>query len=152
MTTRRRLEVAAALVLVGLVVAVFGGTEVGGCLGPLGVTEIECMRASGRRPTTGLGALVLAIAACAAALIALPIGRAHRHGAIVAAAGAAAVAAIGYHLFRPISMTGPTSTGEVITVDVPIDLRALLAVVVIGGTAAAVLWDRAMRMVRPAPI
>jgi hypothetical protein len=47
MSHSARIVVAAPLVLVGATVALISVGQVGSCLGPIGVTEVQCAKATG---------------------------------------------------------------------------------------------------------
>jgi hypothetical protein len=125
--------------LVGLLAVVFLGTQVGSCLGPLGVTAIQCARASGIYPTVGLGLPVMALAIGAATGLAWP-------GVLRPIDRTAAAIVIGvflgvvaYLALRPRTRTAAISTGEVITLELPLDVPAVVAAAVAGGLAAALI-------------
>jgi hypothetical protein len=136
------LVVAALVLAIGLI---FVGNQSIGCLGPIGVTQVQCIAAfdaanepdwspgpgSGAWFVTGL-ALLLIVAAI------VPLRALSRRSlAILAAFGAfgavgAVLGAVVYDLTRPVSLTGPTSTGAVITVTYPPNADARLFDIVVG--------------------
>jgi hypothetical protein len=111
-----RLPAFALLLLLAALAAVFSGGQVAMCLGPLGVTVVECWAATGVPPR-----LAAAVAA-AAALV----------------AGATCLA------LRPATMSGPTSTGKVISINLPLE-PALLATAAVAGAAAALAAAQRVR-------
>jgi hypothetical protein len=150
---KRWLVIAAAgaiAVLGGLVLA---GGSVAMCLGPIGVTQVQCVAAidasgpdwsPGPAPGTWI-AVGLPIAVAAAAIV--PWRRLSRRSlAIVFALGLAGAVggATGYDATRATGMTGPTSSGEIISVDLPaneearrLDAAIGACVFVMGGGLAA---------------
>jgi hypothetical protein len=72
MPTGRRLGIAAGVVLLGAIVWVLVGTSVAGCLGPIGVTAIQCARATGVYPSVGLGLPALALTILIAVSVVAP--------------------------------------------------------------------------------
>ncbi len=143
MAHRTRVIQAVGLALLGalVIVLLFGGSAAG-CLGPLGVTTVECIRNSGIAPNVGLGLPIGTGAIVAAALLVLPIARNGRRGALIGGAVGAVVGTFAYLAFRATTMTGPTSTGEAITVELPIDVYAAVAAALAGGGLGAVIGSR----------
>lgn len=140
MTRRTRLLMFAGVVALAFVVAIFVvGGQVGSCLGPLGVTEVQCIRATGITPTVGIALPIILALVALAALALFPVPRSKSLWAAIGGIAGAIVAAIGYLAFHPTSITGPTSTGEVITVQLPIDGPALVGAVVAGAAVVALL-------------
>ena len=140
------LVVAALILAIGLI---FPGNQSIGCLGPIGVTQVQCIAAfdavnepdwspgpgNGVWFVTGL-ALLLIIAAI------VPLrALSRRSQAILAAFGAfgAVLGAVVYALTRPVSLTGPTSIGAVITVTYPPNGDARLFDIVVGGGIAVLI-------------
>jgi len=123
---------------VGLVAVVFIGTPTAGCLGPLGVTPIQCSKATGILPTVGLGLPVLAGAVLVAALVGVPGLLTPLRQRFIAAAIGAAVATAAYLALRPTTWTGPTSTGELISLALPPDVGAVATATMLGGAAGLV--------------
>ena len=127
---------ALGIIGLGLLAAVFLGSPISQCLGPLGVTGIECARATGIFPTVGVGLPVLALSALIAVSIAVPGLLRHIGRAGLAAAFGAGIAAIAYLLARPTTWTDSISTGEVIMVSLPFDAAALVTAAILGSVAA----------------
>jgi hypothetical protein len=80
-------------------------------------------------------------AVIAGSIVAVPAFLERWREAFAAAVLGALASAVLYVALRPTSWSGPTSTGEVITLDLPIDPTALLTAS-LGGAAAGlvVLW------------
>jgi hypothetical protein len=122
---RRILLVGAAILLLAFGLIFLGG-RVLACLGPLNVTQVQCIAAFNRTlnpdysPGPPDGAWIpVALASVVMALAILP----WRRPSIWAVAGllesgavGAIIGAIAYELTRETSLTGPTSSGEIITV------------------------------------
>lgn len=134
MNVQRRVVVSLGLVVVAVVGMVFLGTHVTSCLGPLGRTLVQSLADGCTSPYVDTFAPVVAALLVVTVLIWFPSrGRDRRRAALGALIGAAVGIAI-YALVRTTSMTGPTSTGEVITVTLPFDwLAAATAAVIAGG-------------------
>lgn len=143
MAHRTRVIAAVALVMLGAlaIVFLFGGSAAS-CLGPLGVTAVECIRNSGIVPTVGLGLPLGTGAVVAAVLLVLPVARNGRRGALIGGALGGVVGTLAYLAFRATTMTGATSTGEVIMVELPIDVYAAVAGALAGGGLGAVIGSR----------
>lgn len=144
-----RLPLFALFVLLAVVLAVFAGPQVPGCLGPLGVTAVQCWAASGRTPELGLGVPLLSAALTGAALAATGLPRPPRAAAAMGAAGALVGAGI-YLALRPTAMTGPTSYGAVISVGLPLDYAGVLAAG-IAGAGLALAASAVLGRLRAAP-
>ncbi len=136
------------ILAMGLLAAVFLPSPVGGCLGPIGVTGIQCAKATGIYPSVGPGMPILGASLLFAAVVGIPESPIGWRRLLVAGAGAGIGIAV-YIWLRPTTWSGPTSTGEVITVALPFDLSALVVAGLVGASAALVL-DWAWRRVRPA--
>jgi hypothetical protein len=136
---RRRLSVALALVAVGVFAQLLFGGETGPCLGPLGVTPVECAKVTGFVPGVGIGLPILATALLAALLVAVPALRPRRQVAIASAAGGGLVGALLFLALRPGTMEGLDSRGQWISVVRPIDGPALVVLAVVGALVGLVL-------------
>jgi hypothetical protein len=136
-----RLLLAGGVVLAGLVAAVTLGGSVARCLGPLGVTGIQCAQASGWYPSVGAGLPALVACLGIAALVAAPELRrpAPLAGLLLGGVAASAV----YLGLRPTTWTDATSTGQVITLPLPLDLTALAYVGLLGALGGLVLGGAA---------
>ena len=126
----------------------FAGGQVASCLGPLNVTTVQCIAAFNAAydpdyaPGPGPGAWIAA--ALALALVAGAIAPWRRPsrpsllGLATAVAAGAILGAVAYELMRETSLTGPTSTGAVITVAFGANPDARLMAAAIGGGSALV--------------
>jgi hypothetical protein len=142
MAVRMRVANAAGLVVLAGLAVLFLGGGVGRCLGPLGVTEVQCISVGGYTPTVGLGMPVGAGAVVLALLLLFPVPVTRLAPASIAAIVGAAALALAYVLFRTTEMTGATSTGEVITVALPLDGFAMLAAGIAGGGLGFIIGGR----------
>lgn len=143
MPTSRRIAVAALLLVLAGLAVVFLGGGVGSCLGPLGVTTVQCIHATGITPAVGLGAPLGALALVAAILLLRP-GTANPRWRFAGASIGAVAGAFAYLALRQSSMTGASSTGDVITVTLLVDSPALVAVAILAAGAGWLLggWAR----------
>ena len=151
MAYRSRVIVAVGLVILGaLAIAFLFGGPAASCLGPIGVTAVECIRSSGIAPNVGIGLPIGVAILVGAALLVLPVARNGRRGALVGGALGAVAGTLAYLAFRATTMTGPTSTGDVITVELPIDVYAAVAAALAACGLGAVIGSR-LRSVAGAP-
>jgi hypothetical protein len=143
-----------ALALAGaFLAAIVLGPQVPMCLGPIGVTAIQCDAALGRTPTAGPALPVIVSIFGAAALLVVGPFRDRRAAAVGAALGAM-IGGGGYLRLRPTEMHGPISNGAVISIALPVDPPALVAAVLagaVGGIVVAVVLARAGRRA-PSPV
>ena len=128
----RRLMLGALIVLVGVPVAlVFGAGSVGMCLGPVGVTAVECAKVTGQFPTVGLGLPMLAATLVLAMCVLVPVARGDwlRIGASAAAGGV-----LGGILFlrQPQTLEGFDSHGQWLSLPRPLDETGLVTAVAPG--------------------
>jgi hypothetical protein len=139
MSDGRRFLAAMGLLGVGVIAWLFaGGGQVGQCLGPLGVTAVQCAKATGVIPGTvdiGLPILGLTIAAAALVLAPVPVGR--RSIAAVGAILGGLLGASVYLALRPRTMDGFDSTGAWISLVRPIEDDAVAAAVIFGAILGA---------------
>jgi len=127
------------LVMGAIAYVSLGGSPVGRCLGPLGVTGVECAAAGGYAPTVGSGFAMLAATVTGATLILLVRGVRALALTFVFGLGGAVAAALAYLALRPQTWTGATSTGAVITIPMPFDGWALTAAAILGVAGGAVV-------------
>jgi hypothetical protein len=123
---RSRVLLILVAVLVLVVGLVFTGGQVLGCLGPLNVTEVQCIAAymastaPDYSPGPADGAwIVVALAMILSAIAILPWRRPSLRTAsllVVAGLAGAILGAVVYELTRETSLTGPTSSGRIVTV------------------------------------
>jgi len=123
---------------VGVVALVFLPASTAGCLGPLGVTAIECAGRTGIMPTLAAGAPVFAASVLLAAVVGLRGSLPTTGRAIAAIAIGAIVTTAAYLMLRPTSWSGATSTGEVITLALPLDQLAVATTAMLGAAAGLV--------------
>ena len=129
----------ALLILVlGLVAAVFLPSPVAACLGPLGVTAIQCASATGILPSVGPGPPVLGASLLLAAIVGMPRSPTQWASRLLFGGVGAALAIAAYVMLRPTTWSGPTSTGAVITLSLPLDLGALAVAGLLGATVGLV--------------
>jgi hypothetical protein len=138
--SRRRVFAAVLVIGFGLGALVFAGGQVAGCLGPLGVTVIQCAKATGIVPTVGPGLplCVLAVALCVFILVPIPAGR--RRGATIAAGLSAVAVAAAFATAWERTWTGVDSAGRMLAIDRPLDLGAMAAVAILAATVGALGW------------
>lgn len=121
------------------------GPTIPACLGPLGVTGVECAARTGRVPEAGVGLPLLAACGAVAAVCLVPVPRRAWRRTPVAAAvvgGAFAVASI---LLRSRTIEGPGSDGRWYSVPVPPDPAVVAAAAIAGagaGLVAVAAWVR----------
>jgi hypothetical protein len=121
----------------------FGGVR-GQCLGPLNVTEVQCVKATGIAPGVGIGLPTLAVCVLAALLLVAPVPAVRHARALTLAFAGAALAGAAYLALRPRTMEGFDSTGAWLVVTRPLDLAALVAVL-LAGSAVGLLLERLAR-------
>jgi hypothetical protein len=125
----------------GAAAAVLLPAPIAGCLGPLGVTAIQCAEATGVLPSVSPGLIALSAAALLAALIAIPDPAGSWPRRVAAAGTGAAVGMLGYVLLRPTTWTDLTSTGSTVTLALPFDTGGLAVAGLVGATAGLlVAW------------
>ncbi len=152
--SRRVLLVGAASAAV--VAILLGGGSILMCLGPLGVTGVQC--AAGYNvthdpdwsPGPGTTELVLIGVACLfvlAAILPAVIDRPRTAGALglLGVFGGAAGAAV-YEATRLRVLSGPTSTGQSLTVDVPSNADGFRLAAVVGATLVLILAAAILRV------
>ena len=128
-----------AFALTGVVLAfIFLGPVGPGCLGPLGVTAIQCYAANDMTPSAGASLPISVLIAGAALLVITGRPRSWRLAVALAALGVMG-GGLAYLLLRPTEMSGPISTGAVITLSLPVDPPALLAAAVAGAFAGILM-------------
>ena len=142
MAYRVRVIEAVGLVILGVFAVLFFGPGVTQCLGPLGRTLVESVRDGCVTPTVGVGMPIAIAGVVTATLLVLPVARNGRQNALVGGAFGAVVGTLAYLALRTTTLTGPTSTGEAITVALPIDVYATVAAALAGGGLGAVVGSR----------
>jgi hypothetical protein len=147
MSWSKRAALAVAIVVAGTFVGLFLGPQVPLCLGPIGVTVVQCASATGIVPTTGPGTVVFALSIAVAVGVLVP-GRLLRHREVILGAAAAAIAgAFAYLVRRPTTLEGFDSRGEWLSVPLPLDVVDVLFAVILGATAGAVAVAAALALV-----
>jgi hypothetical protein len=147
MSWSKRIALAVAIVLVGTSVGLFLGPRYPMCLGPLGVTMVQCATATGIVPTTGAGTLVFGLSLALAVGVLVP-GRLLRHREVILGAAAAAIAgAWAYLVRRPTTTEGFDAQGRWLSVALPLDVVDVLFAVILGATAGAVAVAAALALV-----
>jgi hypothetical protein len=73
MSPSARVGVAALLVLLGVTAFGLLGGQIQACLGPLGVTAVQCFKATGVVPDVGIGLPVLALTIAVATIVVAPV-------------------------------------------------------------------------------
>lgn len=133
--------VAAILIFVaGLGELIFAGGQVAMCLGPLGVTPIQCAKVTGILPTTPIAVPLFALVIASGVLLLAPIPAGRHRTALVAGATAAGAAGIAFVVLTPRIWTGVDSARAPVSIDLPFDVGALATVVVIAATFGALGW------------
>jgi hypothetical protein len=142
MPTRQRISGAVAIVVLGGLAMVFVSPQVTRCLGGFDRTFVEAVRDGCLSPSVGPAWGIGAVTLVAAVLQLLPQPGVRLGRSAVGAVTGALIAVALYWLVRPIALTGRTSSGELIAVQLPIDWWALLAGATVGAGAGWVagLW------------
>ncbi|HEV7810401.1 MAG TPA: hypothetical protein VGO64_07365 [Candidatus Limnocylindrales bacterium] len=134
----KRIALAVGIVLVGTFLGLFFGAQYPTCLGPIGVTLVQCVSATGVVPKSGPGTVIFALSVALALGLLVP-GRLLRHREVILGAAAAAIAgAFAYLLRRPTTLEGFDSGGRWLSVALPVDVFDVLLAVILGATAGAV--------------
>jgi hypothetical protein len=148
---RRAVAILAACVLLIAGSLLFLGGQVPGCLGPLDVTEVQCVSGFNLShdpvwsPGPGATWLVAALAFVLATSAVVPWRALSSRSAAVVIASAVPGSLAGllvYAVSRPVTLTGPISTGEVITVVLPWNVDAQVLDMVIGAGAMVIVAGR----------
>jgi hypothetical protein len=107
----RRIAIAAWLVVGPIVILFFGG-QVGMCLGPLGLTVVGCVASTGVFPSDSISIRLLGAWLIGGGIVALTILRPERRTTLRIAAIAVVALPIGfaiYALTRPLTLEGPAT-------------------------------------------
>ncbi len=151
MSRRNRSLIAGLLILVGVPVAlIFGGGGVAMCLGPVGVTEVECARNTGLFSNVGLGPPLLALVAAVALFALVPVPARDRLVVLGSTAAGAVLGGVLFLALWPRTLDGLDSRGAWLSVPRPLDGWALLTAVIAGaalafGVAAGIAISRDRR-------
>jgi hypothetical protein len=138
--SRRRVLAAVLVVSAGLGAGLAAGGQVAGCLGPLGVTPIQCAKATGIVPTVGPALPLFTLAAALGTLILVPVPADRRRGTTMAGGLCAVVAAMVFATAWESTWTGVDSAGTMLSIPRPLDLGALAAVAILAATVGALGW------------
>lgn len=135
------LAVAVAATLAALI---FGGPSMGFCMGPLGVTAVQCAAHGGNLPTTGaLPAMV--VVSCAAGV--LVVWRVERSRLDLVVGGCAALlGALAYELTRPTVLEGPDVDGTWLSLPMPSEPWSLASWALAGAALALLVVPGARRV------
>jgi hypothetical protein len=127
-----RFLVAGVLVMLGLLAELALAGQVPTCLGPLGVTPVQCARATGILPHAGIGLPILVLCLAAATSLSLPPPVGRRQHALIGALLGGLAAGCAYLIFRPRAMEGFDSSGAWLSLSLPLDPNAFVASVITG--------------------
>ena len=147
MSRDTRVIVAINLVLLGAAAALFFGGRFGMCLGPLGVTEVQCARATGVVPDIGIGLPVLALTIAVATFVVAPVPVGRRLPVLICGILGGATGGAAFLVLRPRTMEGFDSGGTWISIPRPLDTGAL-AIAVVFGALLGTIVVRALPVVR----
>jgi hypothetical protein len=142
-----RFLVACVLVLLGATVAVLTGGQVHICLGPLGVTAVQCAKSWGIVDGVGHGLPFLALTTAVATFVVAPVPVGRRPRVLLGAIVGGAIGTAAFLALRPLTMEGFTSYGTWISVPRPLDVAALATVALVG----ALLGSIVVRLVPDVP-
>src|SRR6478609_6930687 len=107
----RRMVIGAAVAIAGSGYSlVFGGATFPECLGPLGVTGVQCVAHGGRLPTDPLWPSTVVVSCALGALLALPAKRSWIDG--VGSSGASSRERSSLRRSAPRRSRGPTTTAR----------------------------------------
>lgn len=127
-THSNRSTVAIAILVLGVGAALLGG---GGpaprCLGPIGVTVVQCAWATGVLPGVSVGIPIFVVAVAIAALVLWPPSRSRLAIPLIAGIIGAALGSLVYVALWPTTLEGYTSAGQYISIARPPDLNAFVA-------------------------
>jgi hypothetical protein len=123
---------AGSMVLLGIAAFAFLAGERGTCLGPLGVTEVQCARATGIVPSLGAGVPILVASLAASIFVLAPVSADVRMRVAAAGILGGLVGGLAFLALRPVSMDGWTSGGSWISIPRPLDPNALVTAIVLG--------------------
>jgi hypothetical protein len=139
MNLQWRIAATLALGAVAVVTLVLVGTQVSNCLGPLGRTHVQSLADGCTSPYADPATLVAPAFLVIAVLMWFSPPGSSARAAVLGALVCAAIAVALYARFRPTALTGPISTGEVITVILPFDWVQAATAAALSGCAGWVL-------------
>jgi hypothetical protein len=137
-----RVLIAGLLVLLGGLAPLFFGGQIPMCLGPLGVTGVQCARATGILPNVGVGLPVLALTILVATFVVAPVPAGRRLPVLAGGIIGGAIGGAAFFARRPLTMEGFDSTGTWISIPRPVDTYALTTAVVVGALLGAIVLRR----------
>ena len=129
---------AGLLVLVGATAALYSLGTGSPCLGPLGVTAVQCAKAAGVLDV-GIGLPVFALTIAVATFIVAPVTAGRRWPVLVGGSLGGAIGGAGFLVLRPLTMEGFDSSGTWISIPRPLDTYALVTAVVFGALLGAIV-------------
>jgi hypothetical protein len=130
---------AGLLVLVGATAAMYSLGTGWMCLGPLGVTAVQCAKATGVVLDVGIGLPVLALTTAVATFVVAPVTAGRRWPVLVGGSLGGAIGGAAFLVLRPLTMEGFDSSGTWISVPRPLDTYALVTAVVFGALLGAIV-------------
>lgn len=128
--------------LVGAITALLFGGQVGTCLGPLGVTAVQCAKATGVMPDASMGLPVLAVTIVVATFLVAPAPTGSRMALLVGGILGGAIGGAAFLVQRPLTMEGFDSRGIWISIPRPVDAAALATAVIFGAFLGGILRSR----------
>ena len=120
----------------------FLGGQVRMCLGPLGVTAVQCARATGVVPDVGIRLPVLALSVAAATFVVAPVPVGRRLPVLVGGIIGATLGATAFLVLRPLTLDGFDASGAWISIPRPLDPYALLTAVILATLLGTVVMRR----------
>jgi hypothetical protein len=133
-----RVRVAWTILAFGVAAWLFlGGGQIGACLGPLGVTMVQCAKATGVVPGVGVGLPVVVLTSTIAASLVVPIPSAIRLPVLLGWILGGAAAGAAFLVLRQRTMEGYDSSGTWISIGRPLDGDALATAMLLGGLLGA---------------
>jgi hypothetical protein len=112
------------------------------CLGPLGVTAVQCAQATGVVPDVGMGLPVLALTIAIATFVVAPVPVSGRGPVLVGGVLGGAIGGAAFLVLRPLTMEGFDASGTWISIPRPLDTYALATAVVFGALLGASVLRR----------
>jgi hypothetical protein len=143
--------VIALLVLGGAAALFTGGGPVGPCLGPIGVTVVQCAQRTGVFPGVGIGIPIFVLAVAVATLVLWPPSRSRLAPTLVAGFLGASLGALMFLLIWPTTLEGHDSAGQFISIPRPPDLNVLVATAIAGALFVGLAASRMNRTHRETP-
>ena len=139
MSRSARILVVAVLVVLGAIAVPFLGTRIQMCLGPIGVTAVQCAQASGGVPEVDLGLPLLELMILLATVVIVPVPAGRRLRVLVAGVLGGAIGAAAFLALRPLTMEGFASNGTWISIPLPLDPYALATAIIMGALLGTIV-------------